>query len=137
MQSSDSRPIPADTIVALPSLSCSLSALPQAKSINNVSLHPTMYAQRAAESEAKVSHSPPFSFKLSPLIIIVVSAAKSPIKNRFLLFPSKSSTSAELCVPSELKCLAVCAPFSFTLLSSFVTCFVSLQKTLAVPILHH
>lgn len=43
-------------IVALPSLSCSLSSLPQAKNMNNVSLHPTMYAQRAAESEAKVRH---------------------------------------------------------------------------------
>ncbi|KAJ8454867.1 hypothetical protein ONZ45_g17728 [Pleurotus djamor] len=41
-------------IVALPSLACSLSSLPQAKSINNLSLHPSMYSQRAAESEAKL-----------------------------------------------------------------------------------
>ncbi|KII83998.1 hypothetical protein PLICRDRAFT_46790 [Plicaturopsis crispa FD-325 SS-3] len=46
--------VPADRITALPSLSCALSSLPQAKSIANVSLHPTMYAHRAAESEAKL-----------------------------------------------------------------------------------
>ncbi|KAG2352130.1 hypothetical protein BDR07DRAFT_1262753, partial [Suillus spraguei] len=35
-------------------LSAVLSSLPQAKSMDSVSLHPNMYAQRAAESEAKV-----------------------------------------------------------------------------------
>ncbi|KII95086.1 hypothetical protein PLICRDRAFT_128534 [Plicaturopsis crispa FD-325 SS-3] len=48
--------VPADRITALPSLSCALSSLPQAKSISNLSLHPTMYAQRAAESEAKLKN---------------------------------------------------------------------------------
>ncbi|KAG9219914.1 hypothetical protein CCMSSC00406_0009517 [Pleurotus cornucopiae] len=41
-------------IVALPSLASSLSSLPQAKSMAHVALHPNMYAQRAAESEAKL-----------------------------------------------------------------------------------
>lgn len=48
------RGVSADKITSLPSLSCSLSSLPQAKTMANVSLHPTMYAQRAAESEAKL-----------------------------------------------------------------------------------
>ncbi|KAL0959282.1 hypothetical protein HGRIS_014550 [Hohenbuehelia grisea] len=41
-------------IVALPSLSSHLSALPQAKSIDSLSLHPNMYSQRHAESQAKL-----------------------------------------------------------------------------------
>ncbi|KAL4079978.1 hypothetical protein V8B97DRAFT_1914113 [Scleroderma yunnanense] len=47
--------IRADKLVSLPSLSSSLYSLPQATSLANVSLHPSMYAQRAAESEAKVT----------------------------------------------------------------------------------
>ncbi|KAL6300336.1 hypothetical protein BKA93DRAFT_829160 [Sparassis latifolia] len=43
-----------EQLIALPSLSCSLSSLPQAKSVDSVSLHPSMSAQRAAESEAKL-----------------------------------------------------------------------------------
>lgn len=43
-----------DNLVALPSLSCALSSLPQATSLDSVSLHPSMYAQHAADSEAKV-----------------------------------------------------------------------------------
>ncbi|KAF8552640.1 hypothetical protein OG21DRAFT_1443188 [Imleria badia] len=43
-----------DKLVALPSLSCALSSLPQATSLDSVSLHPSMYAQHAAESEAKL-----------------------------------------------------------------------------------
>ncbi|KAI0343855.1 hypothetical protein BDW22DRAFT_1428380 [Trametopsis cervina] len=44
-----------NTLVALPSLSCSLSSLPQATSLDGVSMHPTsMSAQRHAESEAKL-----------------------------------------------------------------------------------
>jgi hypothetical protein len=54
LQQSNSRRAPADKLVALPSLSSGLSSLPQAKSMASVSLHPNMYAQRAAESEAKV-----------------------------------------------------------------------------------
>ncbi|KZT70549.1 hypothetical protein DAEQUDRAFT_725059 [Daedalea quercina L-15889] len=42
-------------LVALPSLSCQLSSLPQARSLDHVSLHHnSMSAQRAAESEAKL-----------------------------------------------------------------------------------
>ncbi|KAF8066969.1 hypothetical protein FPV67DRAFT_1497297 [Lyophyllum atratum] len=40
------------SLVAFPSVSSSLHSLPQATSIQNVALHPNMYAQRAAESEA-------------------------------------------------------------------------------------
>lgn len=62
-RSSTSSAIAPDQLIALPSLSCSLSSLPQAKSLDGVSLHPSsMSAQRAAESEAKVrsaSRSPP------------------------------------------------------------------------------
>ncbi|KIK01175.1 hypothetical protein K443DRAFT_678637 [Laccaria amethystina LaAM-08-1] len=41
-------------LISLPSLSSSLHALPHATSLQGVSLHPNMYAQRAAESEAKL-----------------------------------------------------------------------------------
>jgi len=60
MQSPDAsnQSLPPGGIVALPSLSCSLSSLPQAMSMDSVSVHPTMYAQRAAESQAKVSQEP-------------------------------------------------------------------------------
>ncbi|KZT02834.1 uncharacterized protein LAESUDRAFT_391925 [Laetiporus sulphureus 93-53] len=52
---SSAASIPPEHIIALPSLSCQLSSLPAAKSIDSVSLHPTsMSAQRAAESEAKL-----------------------------------------------------------------------------------
>ncbi|KAJ7080617.1 hypothetical protein B0H15DRAFT_953484 [Mycena belliarum] len=43
-------------LVAFPSVSRSLHSLPGATSMNNVSLHPNMYAQRAKESEAKLQH---------------------------------------------------------------------------------
>ncbi|KIM86553.1 hypothetical protein PILCRDRAFT_815790 [Piloderma croceum F 1598] len=46
--------VSADRLMALPSLSCALSSLPQAKSMDSVSLHQSMYAQRAAEGEAKL-----------------------------------------------------------------------------------
>ncbi|KZT25896.1 hypothetical protein NEOLEDRAFT_1178028 [Neolentinus lepideus HHB14362 ss-1] len=52
---SSSKGIPAEQLIALPSLSCALSSLPQAKSLDSVHLHhPSMSAQRAAESEAKL-----------------------------------------------------------------------------------
>ncbi|EAU86876.1 hypothetical protein CC1G_11595 [Coprinopsis cinerea okayama7 len=41
-------------IVSLPSLSSSLHSLPQATSLSSLPIHPSMYAQRAAESEAKL-----------------------------------------------------------------------------------
>ncbi|KIK41098.1 hypothetical protein CY34DRAFT_13255 [Suillus luteus UH-Slu-Lm8-n1] len=53
LQPSNTR---AEKLVALPSLSCGLSSLPQAKSMDSVSLHPNMYAQRAAQSEAKLKN---------------------------------------------------------------------------------
>ena len=55
---SSTKSIPPSQLIALPSLSCSLSSLPQAKSIDGLSLHPTMLAQRNAESQAKVPLSP-------------------------------------------------------------------------------
>lgn len=54
--SASSKKSAPEQLIALPSLSCSLSSLPQAKSVDSVSLHPSsMSAQRAAESEAKVN----------------------------------------------------------------------------------
>lgn len=55
-----SKGVSADRLMALPSLSCSLSSLPQAKTMDSVSLHQSMYAQRAAEGEAKARCMPPF-----------------------------------------------------------------------------
>ncbi|KAF8154744.1 hypothetical protein B0H34DRAFT_717695 [Crassisporium funariophilum] len=49
-----SKGVPSN-LIAFPSVSSSLHSLPQATSIQNVSLHPNMYANRAAESEAKLS----------------------------------------------------------------------------------
>ncbi|KAJ2925747.1 hypothetical protein H1R20_g11354, partial [Candolleomyces eurysporus] len=46
--------VPAN-LVSLPSLSSHLNALPQATSMSNVALHPHMYANRAAESDAKLA----------------------------------------------------------------------------------
>ncbi|KAH9846404.1 hypothetical protein C2E23DRAFT_853144 [Lenzites betulinus] len=51
---SSSNSIPPSQLVALPSLACSLSSLPQAKSIDGLSLHHSMLAQRNAESQAKL-----------------------------------------------------------------------------------
>lgn len=50
----DKKAVPSN-LIAFPSVSSSLYSLPQATSIHNVALHPNMYAQRAAESEEKVS----------------------------------------------------------------------------------
>ncbi|KAI0087186.1 hypothetical protein BDY19DRAFT_995260 [Irpex rosettiformis] len=53
-RSSTSSVVP-NTLVALPSLSSSLSSLPQARSLDGIAIHPTsMSAQRHAESEAKL-----------------------------------------------------------------------------------
>ncbi|TFL04161.1 hypothetical protein BDV98DRAFT_563645 [Pterulicium gracile] len=46
---------PNPQIVALPSLSSSLSALPHAKSMSQCALHPNTFSNYAAHSEAKVS----------------------------------------------------------------------------------
>jgi len=44
-----------EQLMALPSVSCSLSSLPQARSLDHVCLHPSsMSAQHAADSEAKL-----------------------------------------------------------------------------------
>ncbi|KAG7095074.1 hypothetical protein E1B28_005863 [Marasmius oreades] len=45
------------SIVAFPTLSSSLNALPNATNLQGLPLHPNMYAQRAAESEAKLQRS--------------------------------------------------------------------------------
>lgn len=55
MDSNTNAKIRKEQLMALPSVSCSLSQLPQARSMAQVSLHPSsMSAQLAAESEAKV-----------------------------------------------------------------------------------
>ncbi|EIW55789.1 uncharacterized protein TRAVEDRAFT_73576 [Trametes versicolor FP-101664 SS1] len=51
---SSTNSIPPSQLIALPSLSCSLSSLPQAKSIDGLSLHHSMLATRNAESQAKL-----------------------------------------------------------------------------------
>ncbi|OJT07776.1 hypothetical protein TRAPUB_1368 [Trametes pubescens] len=51
---SSTQSIPPSQLIALPSLSCSLSSLPQAKSIDGLSLHHSMLATRNAESQAKL-----------------------------------------------------------------------------------
>lgn len=43
-----------EKLVSLPSLSTALSLLPQARNMDDVSLHPTMYTHCAVESEEKV-----------------------------------------------------------------------------------
>ncbi|KAF7798992.1 hypothetical protein EIP86_010221 [Pleurotus ostreatoroseus] len=68
-RSSASSSMAPNNLVALPSVSYSLSTLPQATSLDGIALHPSsMSAQRAAESEAKLrkaisktssSHAPP------------------------------------------------------------------------------
>ncbi|KAK2462825.1 hypothetical protein APHAL10511_005216 [Amanita phalloides] len=45
---------PPPSLVSYPSVSASLCTLPSATSLQNVALHPSMYAARAAESEAKL-----------------------------------------------------------------------------------
>lgn len=56
-------------LMALPSVSCSLSQLPQARTLEQVSLHPSsMSAQLAAESEAKVRFSLPPPYLRHPCL---------------------------------------------------------------------
>jgi len=54
MSARQNKGVSADRLTALPSLSGGLSSLPQAKSMDSVSLHPSMYANRAAAGEAKL-----------------------------------------------------------------------------------
>ncbi|KAH8103329.1 hypothetical protein BXZ70DRAFT_1005758 [Cristinia sonorae] len=51
---SSTNSIPSEQLIALPSLANSLSSLPQAKNLDNLTLHQSSSAQRAAESEAKL-----------------------------------------------------------------------------------
>ena len=108
---SSTRSIPPDQLIALPSLACSLSSLPQAKSIDGLSLHPTMLAQRNAESQAKVTRSALFTI--------------FPIVNMYLSIQlqkalSKSSTSTNLsqmyaAPPVRVRVTPSCAGTSDTL----------------------
>lgn len=61
------------SIVSLPSVSCALSALPQAKSLSQVALHPSTLANRNVESEAKVR----FCFLLSYSALIIIQLRKA------------------------------------------------------------
>lgn len=90
-------------LVAFPSLSSSLNALPLATSMQNVSLHPNMYANRAAQSEAKVRaaqyiHLSPLSNRINYL------AAKSTHKDCFFVFTSKSSSLHGACPYHKVLC---------------------------------
>ena len=74
-------------LVALPSLSCQLSSLPQAKSLDHLSLHHnSMSAQRAAESEAKV--------RLFILVLYPLACSSSPNQLAKVLSKTSSSHSA-------------------------------------------
>ena len=72
------------SIVAFPSVSSSLHSLPQATSIQNVNLHPNMFAQRAAESEAKVrTFAPMHSLRLALTVSSQLQKALSKTPSSF------------------------------------------------------
>ncbi|PPQ90156.1 hypothetical protein CVT25_012467 [Psilocybe cyanescens] len=87
------------SLVAFPSVSSSLHSLPQATSMQNVSLHPNSNALRAAESEAKLqkalsktssSFTPqvqPMMYRTSPL-----PASQDPSGGLMMRTKSKFST---------------------------------------------
>ena len=93
----------AEKLTSLPSLACSLSSLPQATSMDCVSLHPNMYAQRAAESEAKVTLSRllPWYGLLMPNapssslsgMVCTSPAQKGPVKDRCITTARPTPTS--------------------------------------------
>ena len=76
---------PPSNMIAFPSLSSGLHSLPQVTSLQNVSLHPNMYAQRAAESEAKVSTAA-FVIWLSVIDHLMQTATKGSVQNSFLFY---------------------------------------------------
>ena len=80
---------PPSNMIAFPSLSSGLHSLPQVTNLQNVSLHPNMYAQRAAESEAKVSVVV-FATWLSVTERLVQTATKGSVKNSFLFYTDAS-----------------------------------------------
>jgi len=80
---------PPSNMIAFPSLSSGLHSLPQVTSLQNVSLHPNMYAQRAAESEAKVS-TVVFMIWLSVIERLVQTVTKGSVQNSFLFYTDAS-----------------------------------------------
>ncbi len=78
-------------IVAFPSVSASLCSLPHATSMQNIAIHPSMYALRAAESEAKVFARSPLREPPSP---ISRTAPKGPFLKGQLICKKHPSSSA-------------------------------------------
>lgn len=77
-----------EKLISLPSLSCSLSSLPQAKNMDSILLHPTTYTQRAAESEAKVSS----CTLVPPNVVSHPAVEKGVVKNGIIIHPTNTST---------------------------------------------
>jgi len=98
-----------EQLMSLPSLSCSLSNLPQARSVEQVQLHPSsMSAQLAAESEAKVrfalgSNTKPV-FTPSPQLRKVLSKSGTPSHPSLIVTPPPNLPSS----PSPQLMMKVC-----------------------------
>ncbi|KIM43541.1 hypothetical protein M413DRAFT_443470 [Hebeloma cylindrosporum] len=87
-------------LISFPSVSSSLHSLPQATNIQHVSLHPNMYAQRAAESEAKLQKAlskTPSSFTPQPQQPLVYRTAPSNQTSK------SSDTSSQLTMRTKPK----------------------------------
>lgn len=93
--STNAKSLRKEQLMALPSVSCSLSSLPQARCMDHVSLHPSsMSAQHAAASEAKV-RTP--CFKLDSFIYEWrFTAEKSSLKLIAGSFPCRNPTASRL-----------------------------------------
>jgi len=86
-----------EQLMALPSVSCSLSSLPQARCLDHVSLHPSsMSARHAAESEAKVC--------LYVVVCVTIHQPHSPIVEKSSLQNIAGSLSCRYPTP-ECPCL--------------------------------
>ncbi|KAI0765048.1 hypothetical protein C8Q74DRAFT_1370914 [Fomes fomentarius] len=96
--SSSTNSIPPSHLVSLPSLASSLSSLPQAKSIDGLSLHPTMLAQRNAESQAKLQKALSKSATNANL-----PSAYAPIQQSVQYAPSSHSPPLMMRKPAKVK----------------------------------
>jgi len=106
-----------EQLMSLPSLSCSLSTLPQARSLEQVQLHPSsMSAQLAAESEAKVrfalsarTHFPVFTHPLATQLRKVLSKSGTPSHPSLIVTPPPNLPSS----PSPQLMMKVCVACNF------------------------
>jgi len=88
---SSNKVVPSN-LIAFPSVSSSLNSLPQATSIHSVALHPNMYAQRAAESEAKLQSALSKNTPSQPMQALYMSPPQTPSQDG-LMMRSKSKFS--------------------------------------------